>query len=152
MTTVNVDSSRLDARLEGACQGIPGALAAAAESLGEQFLGAVRSNMPSGPLADAYAVQVQAEGNAVEVALSNSLPYAAFYEFGFQGSEQVSEHLRQMTEAFGKPVATPHEVLVRSYSRQVDAPAHGAVAQAMEGMAPQITDSFTQAVLEELSP
>jgi len=152
MIGVSMDDRVLQARLERGRQGIPGALANAAGGLGDQLLAAVRSGLPSGPLADAYAVSVELSGKAVQVSLSNSLPYAAFYENGFQGTEQVSEHLRQMTVAFGHPVATPHEVMVRSYSRQVDAPAHPLAAPALEDLTPAITDGFTQAVLQELAP
>jgi len=151
MKGVSLDASRLTDRLDRARQGIPPAMLEMAAALGEPLLATVRDQLPSGPLADSYSVAVQDLGNAIEISLSSSLPYAGFYEFGFQGAEQVSEHLRMMTLAFGKPVATPHEVLVRSYSRSVDSPAHGSVAQAMEQMTPMITEGFTNAVLKELS-
>lgn len=152
MKGVSIDASRLNERLDRARQGFSPALLGMGAGLGDLLLATVRGQLPSGPLADSYSVAVQDMGNAVEVGLSNSLPYAGFIEFGFQGTEQVTEHLRMMTQAFGKPVASPHEVLVQSYSRTVDAPAHGPVAQAMEQMTPVITEGFTNAVLKELSP
>ncbi|HVI52916.1 MAG TPA: hypothetical protein VM661_17035 [Candidatus Sulfotelmatobacter sp.] len=152
MIRVSVDDRVLQARLERARQGVPGALERTAAGLGDQLLAGVRGGLASGPLADAYAVSLETSGNAVVVSLTNSLPYAAFYERGFQGTEEVSEHLRQMTEAFGHPVATPHEILVQSYSRRVDAPAHPVAQSALETMTTAITDGFTQAVLQELAP
>ena len=152
MIRTSIDASHFNERLDRARQGIPLALTSTAAGLGGQYLDRVRSGLPAGPLADGYEISLEQRPDAVLAQLTNSQPEAAFYEFGFQGTEQVSEHLRMMTQAFGKPVATPHEVLVRAYSRTVDAPAHGPATQALEQMTPEIIDGFTQAILKELSP
>lgn len=152
MIRASVDASRFNERLDQARKGIPLALSSTAADLGGRLLDGVRSSLPQGPLADAYGLSVEQTGDALRIGLTNSRPYAGVYEFGFQGTEQVSEHLRRMTEAFGKPVATPHEVLVTSCSRKVDVTGHGVAAQVLEQMAPEIVDGFTQAILQELSP
>lgn len=152
MMRASIDASHFNERLDQARRGIPLVLSSTAGTLGRQLLEEVTAALPSGPLADSYEVTLRQEGDAVLAGLTSSLPYAGFYEFGFQGGEQVSEHLRQITEAFGRPVATPHEVLVRSHDRRVEAPGHGVAGQALRSMAPEIAEGFTQAILQELSP
>lgn len=152
MIRASLDDRRLRERLDRARRGLGPAMTAKAVALGAQLLAGVRGALPAGPLADGYAVAVEPIGDAVLVRLSNSQPYAAFYERGFQGDEQVAEHLRKMTVAFGHPVATPHEVLVRAYVRQVEAPAHPLAVPVLEAMTPTIADGFREAVLKELAP
>lgn len=51
---------------------------------------------------------------------SFGVPYAAIWEFGHNGPVPVRSHNRLVTQAFGKPLATPVISTVRPHSRTVD--------------------------------
>lgn len=55
-------------------------------------------------------------GHGVAVG-SYGVPYAALYEFGFHGSQNVRAHSRLMNEAFGKPVKTAKQIQVKAHVR-----------------------------------
>lgn len=56
--------------------------------------------------------------------------YAAFWEYGFTGTEEVREHLRTITQAFGRPI-DPRSVLVRAHARNIDQPARSYLRSAL---------------------
>ena len=70
--------------------------------------------------------QVEATSDTVTgivAAAMGKAGYARFWEYGFTGTEQVREHLRHMTQAFGRPLETPRDVLVKAHPRAVNQPA-----------------------------
>jgi hypothetical protein len=48
----------------------------------------------TGRLRGNVASEVEISGNQVTGRIGDNMPYAAFWEFGFQGTEQVAEHTR----------------------------------------------------------
>jgi len=72
--------------------------------------------------------------------------YARFWEYGFVGTEQVREHLSTMTQAFGRLLETPREVLVKAHARKVDQPARSFLGSTLEENRQEITDRLLQAV------
>lgn len=72
-----------------------------------------------------HAEMLDAGPDAVMAAVGVNLAdarYARFWEYGFTGTEQVREHLRTLSQVFGRPVE-PHQVTVRAHSRNVNQPA-----------------------------
>lgn len=101
----------------------------------------------SGRLADALTLDIDAGDGRLSGSLGvdvRSVPYAAFQEYGFRGTETVRAHLRTIKQAFGRPIAE-RQIFVGSYSRKVDYPAHSflrsALAELALDVAPQINDA-----------
>ncbi|MCW3835973.1 phage virion morphogenesis protein [Sphingomonas canadensis] len=75
------------------------------------------------------------------VEVGSNLPYAARHQNGFNGTEQVRSHRRRITQAFGRALAEPIEVVVGAFSRKANTPARpylGWSAAAREEVAEQV--------------
>lgn len=96
-------------------------------------------------LHDSIHYEVAESANGVLATVGTDVVYAAFWEYGFEGTEQVRAHLRRMTTAFGRPIE-PVDAQVRAHTRQVNQPARPFLRPALEELAPQITAALEQAV------
>lgn len=122
------------------------------EMLGDRLLDRVRDKLGgqvlqqrSGRLAAALdaAIDNTADGAGVSVGVTD-VPYAAFQEYGFHGTETVRAHLRTIREAFGRPIA-PRAIAVGTHSRRVDYPAHSYLRSALDDIAPDAVTAIGQA-------
>jgi len=71
-----------------------------------------------------HMLALESDADTVEAAVGVNLKdakYAAFWEYGFTGIEQVREHTRKITQAFGRPI-DERTILVRAHARHVDQP------------------------------
>jgi hypothetical protein len=103
----------------------------------------------SGRLTASVDVAVTSVGRDVGVAVGVAgVPYAAYQEYGFHGSETVRAHLRTVKEAFGRPIA-PHAVAVRPFARRVEYPAHSYLRAALAAVAPEALAQIDIAAAEE---
>ncbi len=105
-------------------------------------------NARTGALRASLAVGLSQAGG-ITASVSVGTPYAAFQEYGFSGSESVRAHLRRQSVAFGKPIR-PVDVAVRTYSRQVNYPAHSYLRSALAEMSPEINRAVATSVAEAL--
>jgi len=155
MIRCNVDSSVLQQTLASARAQLPEHLRQTAATLAERLQAQARANLASGgkssgQLAESLTIDLQAAGgDAVIASLSSNLPYAGYQEYGFQGAEQVMEQMRQITEAFGRPIETPHQILVRAYQRQVNYAGQHFMGNALESMTDEIETGFADTVRQE---
>lgn len=78
--------------------------------------------------------------------------YGRRHELGFTGSEPVRQHLRTLTQAWGRPLRTPRSVSVRSHSRRVSVPPRSFLRSALRDMAPDIRHALQAAVAQGLRP
>lgn len=65
------------------------------------------------------------------------LAYAAAHEFGFDGTENVREHLRTIKQAFGRPIA-PVTFPVAAHTRHVHLPERSFLRSSLREMTPEI--------------
>lgn len=79
-----------------------------------------------------------------------NVEYARRHEYGFQGTESVKEHLRMMTQAFGREVKNPRKIAISAHSRAVNYPAHSFMRTALRESAPEIQAQIERAVSEGL--
>ncbi len=145
----------LSASLGTLPSGVESRLAEAAQRLGAALRDGVAQMLDgdllqrrSGRLLGALAVSTDDTAGAIVVRVSVDLadvPYAAFQEFGFQGVETVRAHLRQIRQAFGRPIGA-RQVEVGAHDRRVDYPAHSFLRQALEDMTPDILAMTRKAV------
>lgn len=88
----------------------------------EDMLTGQRLNVQSGRLRGSVSSKVDEEGEVIEgtVGAGGSLvPYAPAHEFGLKGSISIKSHVRNIKQAFGRPI-TPRESMVKAHTRTVD--------------------------------
>jgi phage gpG-like protein len=107
-------------------------------------------HMRSGRLAGGLTLAVDTgDGTSVTLGIDgDAVPYAAYQEFGFHGSETVRAQLRTIKAAFGRPIA-PRQVAVRGYTRRVDYPAHSFLRSALADIAPDAVAEIAANVGDE---
>jgi phage gpG-like protein len=97
-------------------------------------------NVRSGRLRRSITARTEVEGSKVIGIVGTNVEYAAFHEYGFQGTEGVREHFRRCKS--GKVAA------VRAHERKVDYPAHSFLRSALEDMKDEIKGRIGAAVRE----
>jgi hypothetical protein len=99
-------------------------------------------NQRTGNLARSIIPDVQQSGDQIQgtvgIADANTVPYAAFWELGFQGTETVREHLRT------NPSGT--RSIVREHSREVNQGARSYLATSFQERADSIVAALQSSV------
>jgi phage gpG-like protein len=96
-------------------------------------------------LHDSIHYEVADSASGIVATVGTDVVYAAIHEYGFSGSEQVREHMRRVSVAFGKPIE-PVDALVRAHSRQVNMPARSFLRSSLTELAPEIRSEIQAAV------
>ncbi len=78
------------------------------------------------------------------------VPYAKLHEYGLQRNIVVSAHFRMQTMAWGKPMATPREVLVNQHSSYINAPERSYMRSSLREQAPDGIAQLRAAVKEAI--
>ena len=152
----------LDATLErlrslpaAVADGLARALARASLDLQAEAQGKLSGDVlrsRTGALRASILATISASASGVSAAIGSDLPYAAFQEYGFQGIETVSAHLRTIKQAFGRPLRSGSErIAVSTYDRKVDYPAHSFLRSALADREPEIMSGLEAAVAEALT-
>ena len=81
--------------------------------------------------------------------VGTNVEYAAIHEYGFKGTVQVKSFQREMTKAFGRPIA-PKQVTVSAHSRNINMPGRSFLRSALKEMRPEIIEGLKNAVAKEL--
>ena len=81
--------------------------------------------------------------------VGTNVEYAAIHEYGFKGTVQVKSFQREMTKAFGRPIA-PKQVTVSAHSRNINMPERSFLRSALREMNPEILEGLRNAVAKEL--
>ena len=106
----------------------------------------------SGALRGSVQVTLSRADGTVTLSLGSTLPYSAFQEYGFDGTESVRAQLRTIRQAFGRTLRQGTEqIAVRPYSRRVDYPAHSFLRSALADLAPEIESELKAAVAEAIA-
>ncbi|PAL25478.1 phage virion morphogenesis protein [Sphingopyxis sp. GW247-27LB] len=78
---------------------------------------------------------ITSAGDAREIRVGTNVVYAAIHQLGFSGAQKVSTHKRRISEAFGRRLKAPVEVIVPGFTRQMEMP-----ARAYLGIGPEDRD------------
>lgn len=78
--------------------------------------------------------------------VGTNVSYARFQEYGFTGTQTVKQSLRKVTQAWGKPLKEPREVVVREHQRQVNYPAHSFLRSALAEMSDEVRKELAAAL------
>lgn len=81
---------------------------------------------------------VTVTGSTVTGIVGTNMEYAAFHEYGFNGSQNVKEHIRTIKTAFGKTLKSPVKATIRAHARKVNYPEHSFLRSALTEMRQEI--------------
>lgn len=104
----------------------------------------------SGALRSSIGVAVERNGSAVTATVFTDVDYAAVQEYGFSGTVNVRASLRQIKEAFGRPIGA-RTIDVGPHSRRMDLPEHSFLRSALAEMMPDIGGGVEDALREGLA-
>lgn len=104
----------------------------------------------SGKLRGSIAARTEESGTAVTASVYSDLDYAAAQEYGFFGTVGVRASLRQVKEAFGRPIV-PKTIAVGAYQRRMDLPQRSFLRSALDDMSPEIDERIADVLSEAMS-
>ena len=94
--------------------------------------------------------RVVREGQGVYGYVGTNVDYGRTHEFGFKGAVSVRAHLREVKQAFGKPLQDAKSVFVQSYSRKVTLPPRSFLRSALREIEPEIRADMCKAMRSAL--
>ncbi|MDO5686756.1 MAG: HK97 gp10 family phage protein [Neisseria sp.] len=103
-------------------------------------------NKRSGTLARSIDQTLNADADRIIGEVGTNLFYARVHEYGYNGTANVKEHLRRVTQAWGKSLKQPKFATVRAHARAVNFPERSFLRTALEDLRPAIEQEITAAV------
>jgi len=104
----------------------------------------------SGNLKSSIAMSVAQTASSVTATVASDLDYAAAQEYGFFGVVNVKASLRQIKEAFGRPISAK-TISVAAHSRRMDLPARSFLRSALDDMSTDIGTGIEDALRQAMS-
>ena len=147
MLTIDHTLEDLGARLALAAHSLTAAAVVIAETQAESLKAQAQAEIArrfanGGPrLVESLQTTVRQEGEQLAIEITSDRPFFGVLEDGLSGTEQVRSQLRRMSIAFGHPM-TPHDVLVRDYSRAVNLPAHHVLSTVQDAAPSPLATAF----------
>lgn len=103
-------------------------------------------NVRTGNLRRSIHQRVTNTGSAVIGEVNTNVRYGKAHEYGFAGTVNVKASLRQVRQAFGRPLKSPRYVQVRAHSRNVRLPERSFLRTALRDMKPEIEADLRNSV------
>lgn len=103
-------------------------------------------NVRTGNLHRSIHQQVTSSGGAVIGEVNTNVRYGKAHEYGFAGTVNVKASLRQVRQAFGRPLKAPRYVQVRAHSRNVRLPERSFLRTALRDLKPEIEADLRNSV------
>ncbi len=153
LTAYLIGDQELIARLSALGPQVRGSLSRAVARLGLEMMRRVKAKL-SGPVLKVRTGILRSSVNfsgpretatGVTGSVGTKVRYAAVHEFGFHGTVSVRAHLRQITQAFGRPIA-PTSVNVSAHSMRMNLPERSFLRSTLRDMTPEIRAELDQAV------
>lgn len=110
----------------------------------EKLSGQVLKNR-SGTLRRKINYELRESADQVSASVGVQLSYAPAHEFGFDGTVTVKEHLRTITQAFGRPIDAV-TFTMPAHSRHMKLPARSFLRSSLRENAPSIRQSLAAAL------
>ncbi len=104
----------------------------------------------SGALKSSIDVATDRGTSTITATIFTDLDYAAAQEYGFSGTVNVRASLRQIKEAFGRPI-TAKTIAVAPHSRRMNLPERSFLRSALDDMASDIGESVEDALREAIA-
>lgn len=96
-------------------------------------------------LHDSIHYETRETATGIFAVVGTNVVYAAYHEYGFHGTQEVREHLRRVSVAFGRPIATV-EANVRAHQRRVNYPARSFMRTTLAEKATEIKEAIETAL------
>nr|DAQ42893.1 MAG TPA: virion morphogenesis protein [Caudoviricetes sp.] len=103
-------------------------------------------NVRAGNLRRSIHQRVTNTGSAVIGEVNTNVRYGKAHEYGFTGTVNVKASLRQVRQAFGRPLKSPRYVQVRAHSRNVRLPERSFLRSALRDMKPMIETDLQKSI------
>ena len=103
-------------------------------------------NVRTGNLRRSIHQRVTNTGSAVIGEVNTNVRYGMAHEYGFAGTVNVKASLRQVRQAFGRPLKSPRYVQVRAHSRNVRLPERSFLRTALRDLKPEIEADLRNSV------
>lgn len=116
-----------------------------AEKLSGQLL-----NVQTGRLRRSITQRATEQGSTITGIVGTNVEYARAHELGFKGPVSVKAHLRQIKEAWGKPLKAAKKIQVKPHARQVELPARSFLRSALADMEQKIRDELRETLRHEM--
>jgi phage gpG-like protein len=107
-------------------------------------------NVRTGRLQRSINQVMVSQENKVSGIVSTNVVYAHAQEYGFKGTVNVKEHLRTLTQAFGKELKSPVQVTVKAHPMKMNLDPHSFLRSALGEMADDVINGIEDAVKEGL--
>ena len=94
---------------------------------------------------------VTTSGNSVTGQVDTNVRYGIMHEYGFSGTVQVKAHMREIKQAFGRPLKEPKFVQVRAHSANVNFPERSFLRTALRDLKPDIESDLKASIERAIS-
>jgi phage gpG-like protein len=102
----------------------------------------------TGTLRRSIGLATLSENGAITGVVSTNLKYARAHEYGFHGAVTVKAHLRKITQAFGKKLKTPKQVMVSSHAMKMNLPERSFLRTSLREIEPLVIPNLKAALRE----
>lgn len=103
-------------------------------------------NIRTGNLHRSIHQQVTSSGGLVVGEVNTNVRYGVAHEYGFAGTVNVKDSMRQIRQAFGRPLKSPRYVQIRAHSRNVKLPERSFLRSALRDMKPEIEADLQKSI------
>lgn len=103
-------------------------------------------NIRTGNLHRSIHQQVTSSGGLVVGEVNTNVRYGVAHEYGFTGTVNVKASMRQIRQAFGRPLKSPRYVQIRAHSRNVKLPERSFLRSALRDMKPDIEADLQKSI------
>ncbi len=103
-------------------------------------------NIRTGNLHRSIHQQVTSSGGLVVGEVNTNVRYGVAHEYGFAGTVNVKASMRQIRQAFGRPLKSPRYVQIRAHSRNVRLPERSFLRSALRDMKPGIEADLQKSI------
>ena len=103
-------------------------------------------NVRTGNLRRSIHQQVTSSGGLVVGEVNTNVRYGVAHEYGFTGTVNVKASMRQIRQAFGRPLKSPRYVQIRAHSRNVKLPERSFLRSALRDMKPGIEADLQKSI------
>lgn len=103
-------------------------------------------NVRTGRLRRSINVEFQELGDGlIQGLVGTNTPYARIHEYGFNGEQQIKEHIQKRKQVFGRMLQSPIEITIRAHVRHINAPEKSFMRSALAELRPEIIEELQAA-------
>ena len=150
--TIDISENAVSARLTSLRASIRARLAAAMDREAFALQARVKQKLSgdalhtvTGRLRRSINVRREDTPTTLTRTVGTNVVYARAHEYGFDGVVTVREHLRHITQAFGRPIP-PRDIIVRAHAAHMHLPERSFIRSALAERAPAIRAALVAAV------